>query len=266
MEGHPDALGPKVRNVWNALGRTSGKYVLVGGTALAWRLAHRVSLDVDLCTSGPVDHPRALRRRWAEEAIGKHKWLRRRPDHYVKFFETATTPKIDVHGRVPGGCLNLPTCAPNGLRIASLTDILKQKLVAMAVREEVRDGVDVAAILKHGEADLRLAAAGVRDETGTGIGPDETEHLGRRLAELSRSPWRDLPELATLAPELLSDRPATLRLACDRIEGPDRLPNRSGPSSESRPRQRLQGSFQEGRELGDAGFLVLESRIRGEND
>jgi len=36
------ALSPKVQNVWASLGRTGDKYVLVGGTALAWRLGHRV--------------------------------------------------------------------------------------------------------------------------------------------------------------------------------------------------------------------------------
>ena len=182
-----------------------------------------MSFDVDLVTSGPVDHPRVLRRRWANAAIGKHKWLRRSPDHYVKFFATDTAPKIDVHGRVSVGCLDTPTCAPNGLRIASLTDILKQKLVAMCGREEQRDGMDVAAILTHGQANVRLAVAALRDETGIGLGGDEAERLGQRLADLRHSPWRDFPELATLAPELLHRHTAPLTLACDRIEGPDTL-------------------------------------------
>ena len=76
--------------------------------------------------------------------------------------------------------------------------------------------------------DVRLAAAALRDETGTGIGPDESESLGRRLEDLSHSPWRGFPELATLVPELLSEHTASLRLAFDRIEGPDRLPHRRG--------------------------------------
>ena len=226
MEGHLSILAPKVRNVWDSIGRTGGKYVLIGGTALSWRLGHRESYDVDLCTGAPVDHPRVLRRRWANESIGKHKWVRRRPDHYIKFFSTDTAPKIDVHGRVPGGCLDLPTCAPNGLRIASLTDILKQKLVAMTAREVARDGEDVAAILKHGKANVRLAVAALRDESGIGIGPDESERLGQRLEDLAHSPWYDFPELSTLAAELLSEHTVALRVACDRIEGPERLPNR----------------------------------------
>ena len=60
--GHPSALSPEILNVWDSLGQTGSNYVLVGGTALAWRLGHRMSFDVDLVTSGPVDHPRVLRR------------------------------------------------------------------------------------------------------------------------------------------------------------------------------------------------------------
>lgn len=136
---HFEFLSDKIRNVWEALGRTGGQYVLIGGTALAYRLGHRVSVDIDLCTSRPAEHPNVLRRKWNSPAIGKHKWLRRRPDHYIKFFETECAPKIDVHGKVPGGCLELPQTAPNGLRIASVTDILKQKLIAMCDREPPRD-------------------------------------------------------------------------------------------------------------------------------
>jgi len=217
------ALSPKVQNVWASLGRTGDKYVLVGGTALAWRLGHRVSFDVDLATSGPCEHPRVLRSRWANDAIGKHKWLRKHPDHYIKFFATETTPKIDVHGRVPAGCLALPTRAENGLRIASVTDILKQKLVAMAFREEVRDGEDVVAILTRGRANVRLAVAALRDESGIGVGEDDAERLGKRLQDLPHSPWRGLPALAALVPELLSEHPVALKLASERIEGPEIL-------------------------------------------
>ena len=224
--GHLDALSPEVRNVWEAVGRTGDQYVLIGGTALAWRLGHRMSFDVDLCTSGSVEHPLVLRRQWAHPDIGKHKWLRRKPGHYVNFFATDTTPKIDVHGRVSVGCLDTPTRAPNGLLIASLTDILKQKLAAMSAREEERDGEDVAAILTHGQANVRLAVAALRDETGIGLGVGETERLGRRLADLPHSPWRGFPVLATLVPELLAERTVPLTLASDRIEGPDRAPPR----------------------------------------
>lgn len=140
-----------------------------------------------------------------------------------KVFRTDTAPKIDTHGLVPTGCLEAPTSASNGLRIASLTDILKQKLAAMAVREVKRDGEDVAAILEHGKANVRLAIAALRDETGIGLGADESERLALLISDLSHTVWQNFPTLSTLVPQLLSKSAVPLTLACDRIEGPSLL-------------------------------------------
>ena len=222
---HYNFLSAKIQHVWEALGRTGDQYVLIGGTALAYRLGHRISRDIDLCTSRPAEHPNVLKRKWNSTAIGKHKWLRRRPDHYIKFFETEKAPKINVHGRVPGGCLELPRVAPNGLRVASITDILKQKLVAMCDREQPRDGEDVAAILASGLASIENAVAALRDQTGMlGVGDAEVETLAQRLADLRHSPWRAFPCLEALAPALLSESCAAPSVACGRIEGPADVP------------------------------------------
>lgn len=223
LKGHVDSLDHKVQNVWEALGRTGEQYVLVGGTALAWHLGHRVSYDIDIATSGPVEHPRTLRKRWNHEGIGKHKRVRVSPDHYTKFFATDMAPKIDIHGKVHTACLDAPTFASTGLRIASLTDILKQKLVAMSVRMEKRDGQDVAAILKDGRANVELAIRGLRNTTGTGIGPDETETLARLLGDLSATPWKEFPILKEVAPRLLSAQDVPLEPFCDEIQGPKDL-------------------------------------------
>lgn len=223
---HFDFLSDKIQSVWEALGRTGDQYVLIGGTALAYRIGHRISVDIDLCTSRPAEHPNVLRKKWSTPAIGRHKWLRRRPDHYIKFFETEHAPKIDVHGKVPGGCLELPQRAPNGLRIASVTDILKQKLVAMCDREQPRDGEDVAAILTSGLANVEQAVAGLRDQTGMlGIGDSEARLLAQRLADLRHSPWRGFPALEALAPVLLAKDRARPILAHERVEGPSTVPD-----------------------------------------
>ena len=223
---HFDFLSDKIQNVWDALGRTGDQYVLIGGTALAYRIGHRVSVDIDLCTSRPAEHPNVLRRKWNSPVIGKHKWLRRRPDHYIKFFETGRAPKIDVHGKVPGGCLELPQTAPNGLRIASVTDILKQKLVAMCDREQPRDGEDVAAILASGLAHVEQAVAALRDEFRMlGVGDREAESLGQRLSDVRHTPWSSFSGLEALAPMLLTANREKPELACERIEGPAIVPS-----------------------------------------
>lgn len=83
---------------------------------------------------------------------------------------------------------------------------------------------NLAAILSHGQANVRLAVAALRDETGIGLGVAKAERLGQRLADPPHGPWRDYLELSTRAPELLKGHAIPLTLACDPIEGPDTLP------------------------------------------
>lgn len=222
---HVECLGEKARNVWDAIGRAGERYVLIGGTALALRLGHRVSIDIDLATSLPCEHPRVLRRRWNDPRIGRHKWLRRTPDHYIKFFATVEAPKIDVHGRVPGGCLATPETAANGLRVASLTDILRQKLVAMCHRDESRDGEDVLALLRDGRADVEQAVAALHDDVyAMGVGEAEAYALGDRLRDLPASPWHKHVGLAALAePLMATGLPSPARYA-EHIQGPHVVP------------------------------------------
>lgn len=233
---HVDCLGPKVRNVWDALGRTGERYVLIGGTALALRLGHRVSVDIDLATSLPCEHPRVLRRHWGDPRIGKHKWLRRTPDHYIKFFATAEAPKIDVHGRVPGGCLDTPETAANGLRIAALTDLLRQKLIAMCHRDESRDGDDVAALLQDGRANVERAVAGLHDDVhALGVGEDEAHTLGDRLADLAASPWHEHAGLVVLVEPLMATGLASPVCHAEQIQGPVGVPRLSSRPVTSGP-------------------------------
>ncbi len=219
---HLDRLSPKIRALWEALGRTGPRYVLVGGAAIALRLGHRQSVNVELATGLPCEDPDVLRRRWADERLGPDKWIRRKPDHYIKFFATDDAPKIDVHGQVTGGCLDSPETASNGMRIASPTDLLRQKLAAMCTRGEARDGFDAEALLLDGRADRERAVAAVHQESlRMGPGPIEAHGLGQRLTWLSRSPWADYAALADLVPLLKAAWPTPPRRASEWVHGPE---------------------------------------------
>lgn len=184
-----NALDSKIQNIWSALGQTGPEFVLVGGTAIAYQLGHRVSYDIELSSSKPIGHPRMLRRKWNCQEVGQHKVLRRNPDNYVKFFPTASAPKIDVHGKLMArGCLELPSIADNGLRIASLTDLLAQKLMAMTERDAQRDAFDVTALIRDGRAELELAISAACDETGYGLGEDCADRLGLKLLDTEVMP------------------------------------------------------------------------------
>ena len=97
---HTDKLGPKIRNIWSALGNLPHEYTLIGGTAIALYSGHRESVDVDVSCSGRAEHPRRTRERIAAE-IGKHKVFQRRSGIVVKFFETPESPKIEIRRTDP---------------------------------------------------------------------------------------------------------------------------------------------------------------------
>ncbi len=147
--------------------------------------------------------------------------LRRNPDNYVKFFPTASAPKIDVHGKLTvRGCLELPSIADNGLRIASLTDLLAQKLMAMAERDAQRDALDVTALIRDGRAELEFAISAACDETGYGLGEDCADRLGLKLLDTEVMPWQESPELKLLREALTSVRVEPIRQASANIQGP----------------------------------------------
>ena len=151
--------------------------------------------------------------------------MRRAPDHYMRFFATPETPKIDVHGCIPSGCLDTPETAANGLRIASLTDLLRQKLIAMCHRNEPRDGWDVAALLEDGRASVEHAVAGLHDDVhALGVGEEEAHALGERLADLPASPWHEYPAITGTVEALMATGLAPPTPHAEEIQGGPRVP------------------------------------------
>ncbi len=45
---HTGRLDPRIRRIWEDLGRIGPQYTLIGGTAIALYCNHRQSVDVDL--------------------------------------------------------------------------------------------------------------------------------------------------------------------------------------------------------------------------
>ena len=71
MAQHFEMLHPRIRNIWEDLGRLGDDYLLISGTAAVLHLGHRTSRDIDLITSLALPHPRRIR-----EVIGhpEQKW------------------------------------------------------------------------------------------------------------------------------------------------------------------------------------------------
>lgn len=221
---HFASLGPKVQHLWNALGKLGSQYLLIGGTAIAYQLGHRQSFDIDIVTSRPLEHPRVLRKRMEGAEVGKHKWIRRQPDHYIKFFETKEAPKIDFHGKDPRPCIEAPAMAGNGLRLASLTDLLYLKMIALAARTEDRDAQDALALMQHTDCNVDSAIAALIEPPPVGLDADDLTQLLEKLKAPDRAGWINRSELAELGQLLATPKLCAFVPTHSCIEGGEDVP------------------------------------------
>lgn len=143
-----DVLPPAQQRLWPALAEVPSHFVLYGGTALALRLGHRQSEDFDFFSAVPFQ-PEQLRRQlgWAAGAevtqvAANTLTLRTAGPDGVKcsFFGGLRLRQIEPPAR----------CPDNGVRLASLRDLLAVKLNTLVQRAEAKDYLDVHALLRAG--------------------------------------------------------------------------------------------------------------------
>ncbi len=116
------------------------QFALVGGTNLALRFGHRISVDIDLFTNRPFDLPEV----W--EAI------RREFPRVVKVDERAQTLLMNIDGvKIDLIKHAYPYLRPvetiGGLRMLSVPDLIPMKLGAVARRGGKKDFWDIAYLL-----------------------------------------------------------------------------------------------------------------------
>lgn len=174
------------------------RFVLTGGAALAgFHLRHRTSDDLDLFAKPPMDLVDGARTLQAAAAAlgGSAESLRTYPEFQRWLVRRgAETTIVDlVIDRVPD--VDQPVTS-GSVRVHSLREIAANKLCALVGRGEIRDLVDVRAILQRGsDLDVMLADAerkdgGVSAATlawlldGVRIGPDATMPGGLTASEI----------------------------------------------------------------------------------
>ena len=182
---HIERLDPRIRRIWEDLGRIGPQYTLVGGTAIALYCNHRQSVDVDLSCRGTAGHPRTIRRNIRAE-LGKHEVLQRQTGIVIKFFATETSPNIEVHGTDPWKMTVPPLRADNGLHVAAPSDLAARKLAAMIERDSARDREDLQALQRAG-ADIGAARNVVAQ-----VDRESLERLGERLHQNPQERWPKL--------------------------------------------------------------------------
>jgi hypothetical protein len=159
-----DMLPPAQRQIWPELAAVADAgFVLYGGTAIALYLGHRESVDFDFFTDQTFQ---------PENLLAKFGFLRE-----AEFLQTqrdtltALTAgeendshrvKLSFFGGFAFGRLKDPERTPDGvLEIASLQDLLAHKLKVLLQRVEMKDYVDIDALLQSG-LDLAQGCAGAR--------------------------------------------------------------------------------------------------------
>ena len=149
-------LPPPLLKLWPELGATPEAFTLYGGTALALRLGHRTSVDFDFSSNAPFDPERLA------STVPYLKDAER-----VQIAPDTLTCRVDRGGAVLVsffGGLGLGQVAPRdqvqgmALYVASLPDIAGTKMAVVQKRAEVRDYLDVDALMQGG-IDLPTALA-----------------------------------------------------------------------------------------------------------
>lgn len=121
-------------------------FVLYGGTAIALRLGHRVSVDFDFFSAGAIDRDR-LRRELS--FLGTSQVLQ---DH-LNTFEVLTESgiKVSFFGGLDFGRVGEPERTDDGVAlVASLDDLMAAKVKVILQRSQAKDYQDIAAMARAG--------------------------------------------------------------------------------------------------------------------
>jgi len=147
-----DVLPASQRRLWDELAQTPDSFTLYGGTAIALRLGHRFSVDFDF---------------FSRDSFTPHHLMAN-----ISYLAGATprqssantlTVTVDRGGPVQVsffGNLTFKTVAPAeqvegpGIRVASLLDLAGMKVAVITQRAEVKDYVDIHALLTQARINL----------------------------------------------------------------------------------------------------------------
>lgn len=153
---------------WNEEKRIPGNFVLYGGTALALRLGHRQSLDFDFFSSAPV----GLEELSATIPFVKEaEILQSGPNTLTLRIDRGGPVTISFFGNLSFGQLAAPDLiAPDGVKIASLADLMATKLKTVFQRSESKDYVDIATMIRSGIS-LQKGLAGAIALFGSNFNP-----------------------------------------------------------------------------------------------
>jgi hypothetical protein len=154
------------RKLWPQLAPLAKQgFVLHGGTAIALRLGHRVSVDFDFFTELPLVRKTLLA---ALPSLTTATTLQDEADTYTAIVFGV---KVSFFGSITFGRIGYPQITNDGVAIvASLEDLMAQKLKVIMQRVESKDYRDIASLLRSGQ-NLDAGMSGARALYGMSFSP-----------------------------------------------------------------------------------------------
>lgn len=151
MVPHLEILPSAQKQLWPLLKDIPTSFILYGGTAIALQLGHRISVDFDFFSDAPLDKEALLRQ---FPILAEHPLIQPEINTIDSFIDL---PDGSVKIQFLGGLkerqkrVNPPLISTdNGLKIASLQDLMATKLNTIQRRAEYKDYIDIDALVHFG--------------------------------------------------------------------------------------------------------------------
>ncbi len=166
----PDILRPPQIALWPDLAQIPVDFALPNWTALALYLSHRASVDFDFFSIKDIN---------PDNLLGTIPFLS--GTQVLQKAANTLEVSVDRGGTVTVSFFGVPSikhifrplvCPDNQLRVASLLDLAGIKVSVIQKRSELKDYLDIAAILAVGRITLPMAL-------GAGAPPNLTGHLAQ---------------------------------------------------------------------------------------
>ncbi len=150
-----DTLSHHQHRVLAELGTTPDGFVLYGGAALALRLAHRRPDEFSFLSAQPFDPLRLLD---TVSYLRDAEVIRRGRDTLTCLVDRGGIVRVCFAGAVVCRRMDDPERAePPGIEVASLTDLAAATLQALQTRPRAKHHLDIDALVRLGEINLRRA-------------------------------------------------------------------------------------------------------------
>jgi hypothetical protein len=189
-----DILPTVQKRLWPELSQTPGHFTLYGGTAIALRLAHRASADFDFFSRESFEPSTLLEEvSYLKGAVARQS----SPDTLTVTVDRGGPVQLSFFGGLGLGQVAPAELAEGpGLKVASLIDLAGMKMAVVTQRAELKDYLDIHALLTKAGIPLAnmLAAGAIIYGTEFGV-----------LLSLKAIAYHDDPGLAELPKSIRSD-------------------------------------------------------------